>query len=400
MEAAMTTALVIGAGVAGPVAAMALQRAGIDATVYEAHPRAAESVGSFLTLQANGLDALRAVDAAGVVEDLGFPTPRATYFSGTGKRLGEGPLGSGDLLSRTLRRADLYAALRAEALRRGVRIEHGRRLTGAGTGAEGARATFADGTEVTADLLVGCDGLRSTVRTAIDPAAPPARYVPVLNIGGEARGVTTSIAPGEYAMVFGRRAFFGWTVAPDGDVWWFANPPRPDEPAPGEIEARTAAEWRRELTGLFEVDDSPAAALIAATHTELRGWTTYDVPTVPHWHRGRLVIIGDAAHATSPASGQGASLALEDAVILAQCLRDAGTPEAAFATFVAGRRRRVEKIVAEGNRWSNTKAAGPVARVIRDAMLPLAFKVMARQAHKNGWVFDHHIDWDRRVTAA
>jgi FAD-dependent urate hydroxylase len=400
MEAAMTTALVIGAGVAGPVAAMALQRAGIDATVFEAHPRAAESAGSFLTIQANGLDALRAVDAAGVVEDLGFPTPRATFFSGTGKRLGEGPLGSGDAQSRTLRRADLYGALRAEALRRGARIEHGKRLTGAVTGADGVRATFADGTEATADLLVGCDGLRSRVRTAIDPSAPPARYVPVLNIGGEARGVTTSIAPGEYAMVFGRRAFFGWTVAPDGDVWWFANPPRPDEPAPGEVEAMTPGEWRRWLVELFEADDTPAVRIIEATHTELTGWTTYDVPTVPHWHRGRMVVIGDAAHATSPASGQGASLALEDAVILARCLRDAATPEAAFAAFVAGRRERVERIVAEGNKWSNTKAAGPVARVVRDAMLPFVFRQLARKGVRNGWVFDHHIDWDRRTTPA
>ena len=78
----------------------------------------------------------------------------------------------------------------------------------------------------------------------------------------------------------------------------------------------------------------------------------------------------------------------------------ASSVEAAFATFTGMRRERVEKIVAEGNKWSNTKVAGPVARVIRDAMLPFAFKLMAKQAHKNGWVFDHHIEWDRPTTAA
>jgi FAD-dependent urate hydroxylase len=186
-------------------------------------------------------------------------------------------------------------------------------------------------------------------------------------------------------------------VAPDGDTWWFANPPRLDEPAPGEVEAITPAQWRARLLELFEVDRTPAAELLAATHTELAGWPTYDVPRVPRWHRDRMIVIGDAAHATSPASGQGASMAVEDAVILAQCLRDVPTVPAAFDAFVGRRRDRVERIVAEGNKWSNTKAAGPVARVVRDAVLPLVFRRMAAKGGSNSWVYDHHIDWDAKV---
>ena len=393
----MTRAIVVGAGVAGPMATMALQRVGIDACVYEAYAGDAGGIGSFLTLQANGMDALRAVDAAGAVEELGLATPRVTFYSGTGKRLGDGPLGAETALSRTLRRADLYAALRAEALRRGARIEHGKRLVTAETGPDGVRAGFDDGTEATGDLLIGCDGLRSRVRTAIDPAAPPARYVPVLNIGGEARGVHTDLRPGEYGMVFGRRAFFGWVAMGDGDVWWFANPPRQDEPAPGEVEAITSEQWRARLLDLFADDRTPAAELVAATHTELRAWPTYDVPRVPHWHRDRMIVIGDAAHATAPSSGQGASLAVEDAVVLAQCLRDAPTIPGAFETFTARRRDRVERIVAEGNKWSNTKAAGPVARVVRDAVLPMVFRRMNAKGATNGWVFEHHIDFGAKV---
>jgi FAD-dependent urate hydroxylase len=84
----MTTALITGGGVAGPVAAMALQRAGIDATIYEARPGGADDVGAFLTLQSNGMDALRAIDAHHVAKDLGFPTPLMRFYSGTGKYLG------------------------------------------------------------------------------------------------------------------------------------------------------------------------------------------------------------------------------------------------------------------------------------------------------------------------
>src|SRR5438034_8403779 len=122
----MRTALVIGAGIAGPVAAIALQRAGITPTLYEAHEGTADEVGAFLTLQVNGVNALRALDVGHVVTGIGFATPRMRFRSGTGKVLGEvgtgGALPDGTLAV-TLRRGDLYRALRDEARRRGIAIE-------------------------------------------------------------------------------------------------------------------------------------------------------------------------------------------------------------------------------------------------------------------------------------
>lgn len=84
----MTTALVIGAGIAGPVAAMALQKAGIHAELFEGHPTGADEIGSWLTLQANGIDALAAVDAQHVVSGVGFPQPSMRFLSGSGRVLG------------------------------------------------------------------------------------------------------------------------------------------------------------------------------------------------------------------------------------------------------------------------------------------------------------------------
>ncbi|MFC5995179.1 FAD-dependent oxidoreductase [Pseudonocardia hispaniensis] len=397
----MTTALVIGAGVAGPVAAIALRKAGIAAALYEAHPGAADDVGAFLTLQTNGIDALRAVDAHRAVTGLGFPTPSMRFLSGTGKPLGEvstgAPLADGTV-SHTLRRADLYRALCDEAARRGAAVHHGKRLVDAESAADGVRARFADGTTAEADLLIGCDGLRSRVREIIDPGAAPARYVPVLNIGGYTRSVRPGAPPGEYQMIFGKRMFFGWAVAPDGEVWWFANPPRRAEPAPGELAAMTTEQWRSWLVDLVAGDRTPAREIIEATPGDLRGWATYDIPAVRTWHRDRMIIIGDAAHATSPASGQGASMAIEDAVVLARCLRDIADVPAAFAGYEALRRSRVERVVAQGARASSSKAAGPVGRVFRDLLLPL---VLRRAAGDNGaslaWIHRHHIEWDAPV---
>jgi AraC family transcriptional regulator len=117
------------------------------------------------------------------------------------------------------------------------------------------------------------------------------------------------------------------------------------------------------------------------------------------WHRGPMVIIGDAAHATSPSSGQGASLAIEDAVVLAKCLRDLPGPEQAFVTFERLRRRRVERVVQYSARIGKSKAAGAVARWFRDLFMPLALKHFANPA-AHAWLYAYHVDWNERTSVA
>jgi FAD-dependent urate hydroxylase len=393
-------ALIVGGGVAGPVAAMALQRAGMESVVYEAYAGGAEDAGSFLTFASNGLDALRTIDAHHLVLEQGFPTPRMEIQSGTGKHLGVVPNGGtlpDGTVSHTLKRSDLYRTLRDEAIRRGAHVEHGKRLVDAEARPDGGVvARFEDGTEAEGDLLIGADGIHSRTRRIIDPSAPGARYIPVLNIGGYAGGVRVQSEPETFHMVFGKRAFFGYAVHPSGEVWWFANPPRPDEPTRAELAATGTEQWREMLVDLFADDDSPAVEIIRATPGKLAGWATYDLPKVPTWQRGPMIVIGDAAHATSPSSGQGASMAIEDGVVLACCLRDLPDVPRAFAAYERLRRKRVERIVAHGARTSNSKAAGPVGRKIRDFMMPMILKRVAN-AGSLAWMHDYHIDWGTKV---
>lgn len=395
------TAAVIGAGIAGPVTAMSLQKASIEPTLYEAYSGGADAVGAFVTIQVNGIDALRAIEADGVIRDHGFDTPTLRFRSGTERELGVAgtglPLKDGTV-GRTLLRSDLYRGLRDEAIRRGIRVEFGRRLVGARDAADGAIAEFADGSTAHADVLIGADGIRSRLRSVIDPVAPAARFVPKLNIGGFARLDDLDVKPGDYIMIFGRSCFFGYTQATNGDIWWFANPPYPDEPRPGELRAITDQQWRALLAEHLRLDRAPGSRIVAATGHSLFAWPTYDLPRVPHWHRGRMVIIGDAAHATSPASGQGASMAIEDGVELARCLRDLADPTDAFAAYEGLRRTRVERVVATGARWSSSKSVGPIGRIIRDAIIPL----MVRHYSGDGgaslsWMHHYHIDWDEPV---
>jgi FAD-dependent urate hydroxylase len=399
----MTHALIIGAGVAGPVLSMALRRAGIESTLYERDEAGAEQRGSWLNFQANGMDALHAIDAAGPVEKLGFPVETMSFVNGKGKPLGTMPMAArrpDGQVSMMMPRADLYAALGAEARVRGAQVWYGKRLVSAASTSGGVEAVFADGTTATGDLLIGCDGIHSPVRSFIDPQAPAPRYVPVLNNGGYIPDFRVDVPAREFRMQFGTRCFFAWMPTPDGGTVWFANPPMAREPERGVLSTMSDADWRGWLHELMAGDAGPAHEIIDAAPGPILGWATYDMPVVRNWHNGRdMIIIGDAAHATSPAAGQGASMALEDAVILAQCLRDCPDIPSAFGTFVALRRRRVEKIVKNGHRSSNSKAAGPVARVVRDAMLPIMFRRAAKDGGESMmWLQGHHIDFDDRIT--
>jgi FAD-dependent urate hydroxylase len=390
------TALVIGGGIAGPATAIALQKAGIEATVYEAHPGTAEATGAWLTLASNGIDALRVLGADAPALAAGFPTPNITLRSTTGKRLGDARTGAtlaDGTTSHTLKRADLYRGLREQALARGIRIEHGRRLVEAHETASGVRAVFADGSEATGDVLIGCDGVHSAVRRIIDPAAPAPAYTGLLGTGGYARGVAVEASAGSFEMIFGRRAFFGYVVAPDGEVWWFSNVPRRPEPAAAELRATSEQRRRELLLELHACDAGPAIPLIEATPEIGPVSAMHLIPHLPKWHAGRMVVVGDAAHAPSPTSGQGASLAIEDAVVLATCLRDVREPRAAFARFEAARRPRVERIIKWAARMNNGKAAGPVARVIRDATLPAILRLTADSKAQRE-IAEHHIEWD------
>jgi 2-polyprenyl-6-methoxyphenol hydroxylase-like FAD-dependent oxidoreductase len=392
-------ALVIGGGIGGPVTAMALERAGVEAIVYEAHRPSADEVGSYLTVATNGLDALHAIDAHMAVVRAGFPTNQTAMFSGSGKRLGTVPLGAGGnhrLATHTIKRSHLHRALHEEAARRHVRIEFGKHFKAADISECGVRARFEDGTSADGDLLIGCDGIHSPTRTIIDRRAPAPRYVGLLNFGGYTSGAVGEAAT--WHMIFGARAFFGFIPDGAGGTVWFANVPR-HAASPAERASTTIEEWKRWLIELFAGDRGPAVDLIASGTLQLTADNTHDLPSVPTWHKAPLVIIGDAAHAPSPSSGQGASMALEDGVVLAQCLRDAPDVPRAFALFERMRRQRVERIVAQGARSSSSKAAGRVGRVVRDLLLPWVFRHIVTE-RSQAWIYDHHIDWDRRLALA
>ncbi|MFK0047501.1 FAD-dependent oxidoreductase [Streptomyces sp. NPDC090741] len=390
------TALVIGGGIAGPVAAMALRQAGIEAAVYEAYDSTADGAGGGMTIAPNGQSALDVIGAGDLVRAIGTPVTAMGLRSWTGKHLARFAPPSRLPSLQFVWRADLYRAIYDEAERRSVPIHHGKRLTDTTDTDSGVTAHFADGTQASADILIGADGIRSTVRPLIDPAAPQPNYAGLVCFGARMHQSGLPSTNGVMYMCFGKRAFFGYQVFEDSSAVWFVNLPHVLPMTVAEAQAIGAQEWMRTLQTAFADDRTPALEMISLTDVGqlLITGPMENMPRVPTWTRGRMTLIGDAAHAASSSSGQGASIATESAVELARCLRDLPYDQA-FSTYEQLRRPRVERIIKLGARTNSNKSAGPVGRVLRDLVMPAAMKLI--NPEKMAWQFDHHIDWNAKA---
>jgi FAD-dependent urate hydroxylase len=200
------------------------------------------------------------------------------------------------------------------------------------------------------------------------------------------------VPPGVNLMLFGRRAFFGVFVTPSGELWWFHN----GAPGSSDLEAlRERSEPARERERLLELhrEDPPwVSDVIRATPQLLGPWPIYELNAMPRWHAGRVCLLGDAAHAMSPSAGQGAALAMEDALVLAQCLRDIDAPAKAFAAFEKARRPRVDAIFRAARRNGSGKAvSGAFSEWLRDRMLPFFLRLGASGQSK---MYAYRLEWN------
>jgi 2-polyprenyl-6-methoxyphenol hydroxylase-like FAD-dependent oxidoreductase len=399
-------AIIVGGGVAGPATALALQHIGVEALVLERRTERNPTEGSYFTIAPNGLDALSLLGVLDIAREVGFRSTTNTMYGATGRLLGELSLGvplPDGSVGLTAKRSLLAAQMLDEAERRGVDVRRGAEVTAVESDSARAVVTLSTGERLSADLVIGADGVRSRVRQAIDPAAPAGRYVGLTNFGGITRGtaLAESLRPEAWHFVFGARAFFGAHPTPDGDVVWFVNVPEPE--ISRERRTTTSLEdWQRHLLDRVAGDTGPAAELIAAGTLELAGDNTYDLPHVPHWTRDRLVVVGDAAHAPSPSSGQGASMALEDAVVLATSLREGAQTPAALTSglraYEQSRRARVERIVKAGARSSSSKIPGPVGRRFQEVAMSLVFRYLVTE-RSTAWMTGSRLSWDDTLVA-
>jgi salicylate hydroxylase len=306
--------------------------------------------------------------------------PRQRMWSAGGRLLGDVPRGrrgSDTLHSVTLMRGRLVATLRSAASAAGARILTGERLVGVTETAEGVVARFASEREESADLLVAADGIWSTARGLLDPQAPRPEYAGLYAVSGVSR--LDGVAAGTFNLTFARNGAFIHLAAGPDEVWWSAQIADPIEPARDGV---SDAEWLRRTADAYRAETMPSE-IIAATSGLHPTVAFHTVDAVPTWHSDRIVLIGDAAHPVG--AGQGASMAIEDALALATALRDEPTVAAALRAYDAARRPRIGKLLgaAEDNR--GTKKAGPLRRKAQALLMRLFIPLFYEKA--TAWLY-------------
>lgn len=369
-------AIIVGGGIGGLAAAVALVRRGWQVEVLE---RASEltEVGAGLSLWPNALRALDHLGLGEAVRDRALVGMRGGIQDISGRWLARTDT---DELERrygkaaVLHRADLVEVLRtavpAASLRTGVTV----------------RSAHPEGTVVhsegtaTGDLVVGADGIHSIVRRSVWPEAPTPRYV-----GYSAwRMLTEPMAVSEVVETWGRGERFGYAPLPDGRVYCFAVANSVEGASHGGL-----AELRRR----FGAWHDPIPALLEAVQEDdLLYHDLYELPPQDSYMRGRVVLLGDAAHAMTPDLGQGACQALEDAVVLGQSVdMERSKPneiEHALATYDSIRRPRTQMVARRSRQvgavaqWS----ARPTVALRNTALRVMPRSVFARsQAPYLAW---------------
>lgn len=361
-------AVVVGAGIAGTAVGLFLRRIGWRVTVLEARPPRERPLGSHLSLADNGRTVLRDLGLLATVDAAGTPTDRISFQDHRGREIG-----SNNQVSTLIRRDRLGEVLREAARRAGVRIVEGERVVGLrDDGHDRVVATLADGSSHSGDLLIGADGVHSHTRRTMFPEHPPARFTGVLDGGGSAPRVD-GIAPDKVLrLTFGGTAFFGYQALPDGEVVWFQSLLT----GQGEVVAGPRADpmdrWRQRLVELHGADHPPIPAIIDASTGPIIRWPVHDLVPPARWSRGRMCLVGDAAHAMPPHDGQSSSMALEDALVLARCLATAGDVGDAFVRFQQLREPRVATVAGLARRTGSLKfPSGAREQQARDAVLTM-----------------------------
>lgn len=368
------TILVAGGGIGGLAAALGLARQGRPVRLFE-QAQAFEEVGAGLQMSPNGVRALKALGAWEAVE------PACVIPSEIHMRDGL----SGALLQRirlgkpfeerfgapyrVCHRADLLAGLVASARRNfAIELNTGRRVTGVEDSGEAAALAFADGTTARGEAVIAADGVRSALRAAVAGEVsltprgvilyrglmPLPRVPPEI----EADCVTLWLCPGAHVVHYPVSNWrnFNVVVALDGSL--------PDE---GWKTPAHSGEISKRLAGVCE----ELSLLLAAPATWMR-WPGTDLPALPQWSKGRIALLGDAAHATLPFLAQGAVMALEDAVVLSRQLTQTPQPAEAFRAYEQQRRARTAKIQEQSRAMSRIYHASGVIAAGRNLALRLS----------------------------
>ncbi|MBX0297808.1 FAD-dependent monooxygenase [Haloarcula nitratireducens] len=336
---------IVGGGICGLTVAVALEQRGLSPTVYEAASKY-QPIGAGILLQTNALLVFDRLGIADRICDVGMQLDTGGLRSPNGSFMTQFDLN--DVERRefgygfvAIHRADLQRLLLDEL---DTDVRTGMACVDV-DGTDPPVVHFANGTTITPDILVGADGIHSTVRNVVAPDVEPRQ------LGGVAyRTLVTLDLPAPYQTqgfeIWGDGTYTGGSPVDENRFYWFATAP---EPLTDDYEATdtTVSALR---TRLADYPDPIPAILDRLNPDDLIMTDLEDLPSLDVWSRDRVVLAGDAAHAMLPFAGQGAAQAIEDGLLLADAIASHERHDRAFATYESERKPRADRVRSESYR--------------------------------------------------
>ena len=378
MENTNQPIMIAGGGYAGLCLALFLNKSGIDCTVYEAY-KEMKDAGAALTIAPNGMNVLAKLGLDKEVIKAGQVIDYYNFRNHKGKLLARLDLKATEKFGQpfvVITRSMLHRLLYEHAIASGITIMFNKKLSDVNRDSDKVTAIFEDGSLAEGSLLIGADGIHSAVRRVIFDNEYKEVYTGFYGAGGIApkQSLRNGIdASDDKAMTFtfGMKGFFGYSPVNNREMLWWCNVEADEQEVKQKFSYMSDQDLKKMIGDDYADFHKPAPQLIANSD-ELVKTMIYDMPGMPQWHKGRVLLIGDAAHAVSPTSGVGASLALEDAMMLGKLLSEhsADDYQKVFSEFQLLRKPRTEKVRYEANkRNSEKKVLTPFQAKIRDWML-------------------------------
>jgi len=334
--------VIVGGGIGGLAAALAMRREGFEPAVYERAPALLE-VGAAIALWPNAFRVLGRLGLSETVLERAGRIGHARWLGRDGRLYNRFEFPETELPAVALHRADLQGALLHALPPESVHL--GKTFAGFDARGEEVAARFDGGEEVACDVLVGADGLHSRVRAQLlCDGEPVFRGYNVWR--GIARIEHAALEPHTASEVYGEGRRFGIGPVGLGRTGWWAAANGP------EAEPESAHEHGPKLSRMFEGWCAPVRELIEATPSEtiIRN-AAYDRPAAARWGEGRVTLLGDAAHPMTPNLGQGGCVAVEDAAVLARCLAKYEDAPTALRAYESARRTRAARVASYSRRY-------------------------------------------------
>lgn len=338
-----TDIAIVGGGICGLTTAIALERRGFSPTVYEA-ASAYRPIGAGILLQTNALLVLDRLGLADRVRRAGVPLTDSVIRSSTGRvlqrfdvdRVERAEFGYGFV---AIHRADLQRILLNE-LRTDVQTGMGCETV---TAVDPPSVSFAEGTRIQPDILIGADGINSTVRDAVAPNTAPRTFDGLVY-----RAIASVPLPAAFQSqgveVWGEGTYSGGAPIGDDRYYWFATAADPGTTATSSPQPSSSF-----VAQLASFPEPIPTVVESLTDDDIFCTGLADLPPLDRWHRDATVLAGDAAHAMLPFAGQGAAQAIEDGLALAHSIDTHDEWDAAVQAYQQVRKPRADRIRAESH---------------------------------------------------